>query len=151
DQTGGPVKKALLLCYGGGHVNMIAPVHERLLSEGRMASTALALSVAPRVFRDRRLPFKTPLDYADLTMDSRADAYGEELADRWHADSSGLSRRESAVYFGASMRDLVDEVGEDEARSRLERSGRRAFLPIKTIERIIDAEDRKSTRLNSSH
>jgi hypothetical protein len=134
------MKKALLVCYGGGHANLIAPLHQRLLEEGRVESTVLALSVGKGVFERERLPFKTLAYYESLIMDADADRYGRELADRWHVDSSGLTRRESEIYLGAAMRDLAVEIGEAQARRRLDVSGRRAFLPLASMTKIVEAE-----------
>lgn len=134
------MKKALLICYGAGHANMIAPVFQRLREAGVMDAVVLALSVAKHAFAERALPFKTVSDYAPLVMDEQAERWGRELADRWHVDSSGLSRRDSEVYLGSSMRDLVGELGESEARRRLDAAGRAAFLPVATMERIVEAE-----------
>lgn len=133
-------KKVLLVTYGAGHSNIIAPIQARLLTEGRVEPVALALSVAKATFQDRRQPFKTLEDYAPLIMDAAAERYGERLAVRWHVDSSGLTRRESAIYLGASMRDLAAEVGEAEGERRLDQLGRRAFLPQATLEKIIKHE-----------
>lgn len=134
------MKKALLVCYGAGHANMVAPVYKKLRERGGLDATVLALSVAKNTFTERGLPFKTVADYAPLVMDEHAERWGRELADRWHVDSSGLSRRDSEVYLGSSMRDLCAEHGEPEARRRLEASGRAAFLPVNTLDRIVAAE-----------
>lgn len=134
------VKRALLVCYGAGHANLLAPVHERLLREGRMSSVALALSVAKHTFRERALPYQTISDYRSMILDADAERYGRQLADRWHVESSGLSREESVLYLGASMRDLILEVGPAEAWRRIETSGRQGFLPLATMDRIIAAQ-----------
>lgn len=134
------MKKALLVCYGAGHVNIMAPVLRLLLKEGRVEPVALALSVAKTTFQERSLPYKTVVDYAALVMDADAERYGNQLADRWHTESSGLTREESVVYLGSSMRDLVRDSGEAEAWRRLEAEGRQCFLPLQTLERIIRAE-----------
>lgn len=133
-------KRALLVCYGGGHANIIIPLQDRLRAEGLLEPATLALSVAKPAFESRGAPFKTLRDYQALIMDADAERDGERLADRWHVDSSGLSWRDSVVYLGASMRDLVAEFGREEAERRLERLGRRAFLPKRTLRAIIEAE-----------
>lgn len=134
------MKKVLLVSYGAGHVNMTAQVLRRFLDDRKVAPAALALSVARHTYAQMELPHKTILDYRHLIMDEKAWRYGRMLADRWHVPSSGLSREESEVYLGASMRDLVNEFGEIEAFRRIESAGRQAFLPCWTMEQIIDAE-----------
>ncbi len=134
------MKKVLLIAYGAGHVNMVAQVLRRLREDRRVEPVALALSVAKHTYAALGLPHKTVLDYRDRVMDEAAERYGRLLADRWHVASSGLTREESVVYLGASMRDLANEAGEAEAFCRIEAAGRQAFLPRWTMGQIIAAE-----------
>ena len=75
------MKKAFLVCYGAGHANILAPVHQQLRAERWLESTALALSVAKKTFAERALPYKTIRDYDGL-LDGDAERYGQQLADR---------------------------------------------------------------------
>lgn len=134
------MKKVLLVSYGAGHINMLAPVLRRFLEDQRVLPVALALSVAKHTYTQQGLPYKTLLDYRDMIMGERAERYGRLLADRWHVKSSGLSREESVAYLGTSMRDLASDVGEVEAFRLIEAHGRQAFLPRWTMEQIIDVE-----------
>lgn len=134
------MKKIFLVCYGAGHVNLLAPVFARLRREPDISPTLLALSVAKKSMEERALPHRTLSDYAPFLMDEEAHQWGERLADRWHVSSSGLSRAESVLYLGVSMRDLVQEVGERQALARIDQEGRQAFLPTETMERVIGIE-----------
>jgi hypothetical protein len=134
------MKKALFVCYGAGHANLIAPVYERVRRDGNMSAEVLALSVAKNVFAAKGLPYKTITDYEDLIMDGESYRLGKGLATRWHVESSGISLQESIVYLGASMRDLISQVGETEAWREIELKNRQCFLPLTTIQKIIEAE-----------
>lgn len=134
-------KKVLLVCYGAGHSNIMAPVFNRLQADGFVHPVVLALSIAKNHFKSHNVPFRTLSDYKNLIMDADAEQYGELLADRWHVEASGLTRTESVIYLGASMRDLVKDVGEPEAYSKIERLGRQCFLPVETMSRVIDCEN----------
>src|ERR1051326_6992134 len=117
------MKKALFVCYGAGHANLIAPVFECVRRDGKLSADVLALSIAKRVFEAKGLPYKKVSDYEPLIMDSDSYRFGKELAEKWHVESSGMSLDESIIYLGASMRDLVAQHSEAEARRQIEQKG----------------------------
>lgn len=133
-------KKILIVTYGGGHVNLLVPIIKKLRSEGKYDLTILGLSVARTVLEREGIAFKTYNDYYDPRLDRDIIPLGEALADRWHTGGLGFSRRDSVIYFGFCMRDLIRMEGEEKAWSIVSETGRQAFSPVHIMERIIDRE-----------
>lgn len=123
--------------YGGGHVNLMMPVYERLAAENDVVF--LGLSIAAVRLDERGIPYRNYSSYAGAILDDDARRFGKELADLWHVEGK-VPREESEAYLGACMRDLVLEHGEVKARKLLEQLGRKAFVPVYTARRIIEAE-----------
>ena len=131
-------KKVFFVTYGAGHVNLLIPVIKQTISTGKFDVEVMGLSIAMETLKRENIPFKGIVDFQDLIMDEQAWRYGKLLADRWHVDGKGISRLDSEVYLGSSMRDLVNEVGEEDAWSKIESGGRRSFYPVASMRRIID-------------
>jgi hypothetical protein len=116
------MKKVLFACYGSGHVRMVVPVAQ-----------ALRLTTAAPVVRDAGLPLVQFKDFIE-PGDEAAVAKGRELA----AAMGPLDDpAESEAYLGLCHADLQAEVGVDEAQRRYARLARQAFLPVRTLERIL--------------
>jgi len=133
--------KIFIACYGAGHVSMMTPVYKKLTFDKKVEVVALALSTAKNYFSRYDIRFKTLNDYKKIIMDKKSEHFGAMLADRWHMDSSGLTYEESILYLGVSMRDLVAMVGEAKAFRLLEEKGRQCFLPMSTMEKVINKEN----------
>jgi hypothetical protein len=126
--------KILLVAYGGGHVSMLAPIAESLLTLGCKVFF-IALTTARAALDHLNIP---SIGFYDLPEAIEPDAldWGCELA-RGHLDGGPVSYEETTAYLGASFRDLVDEYGEAEARRLYKTMGRQAFLPVATMLRVI--------------
>lgn len=127
------MKKVLFVCYGSGHVRMVLPVAAALEARGLAQVQVLGLTTAAPVVRAAGLPL---LQFKDCVEagDESALARGRELV-------AGLpsveDAEESAVYLGLSYADLEAEAGAEEARRRYAQLGRQAFLPVRTLTRIL--------------
>ena len=119
---------------------MIAQLYGQFSKDNKVKLTVLALSIAKNLLNRLDIPHKILVNYSQLIMDSDAYRYGKKLADRWHVDSTGITYNESVVYLGASMRDLVNERGESAAFNLIEKKGRQIFLPIWTMQQVIEFE-----------
>ncbi|MFA5340047.1 MAG: CDP-glycerol glycerophosphotransferase family protein [Candidatus Omnitrophota bacterium] len=133
-------KRILFVTYGGGHVNLLIPLIKRFKAEGKYDLSILGLSVAHTVLKREGIPYKTYNDYFDPRLDRDIIPLGEKLADMWHIDGLGFSRRDSVKYFGFCMRDLIRSKGKERAWSLIKKNGRKAFLPVYIMERIIEQE-----------
>ncbi len=127
------MKSVLFVCYGSGHVRMVVPVARELIRSGVARVQVLGLTTAAPVVTAAGLPL---LQFKDFlrSEDAAAVARGRELA---AALGPVADPQESAAYLGLSYRDLVDDAGDAEAAARYGRDGRQAFLPIRTLERIL--------------
>jgi len=127
------MKKVLFACYGSGHVRMVLPLARALQASGRARVQVLGLTTAAAVVRDAGLPL---LQFKDFVQagDEAALARGRELTATL---ADVVDREETAAYLGLSHADLEAEVGAQEAAARYARDGRQAFLPRRTLTRIL--------------
>lgn len=128
------MKRALFVAYGGGHVRMLIPVARRLRELGLAEPVFLALTTARS--EAAAAGFEC-VGFADFVGDGDAPAlaHGRRLAAG--LTSHAVSESESVAYLGLSYGDLVAEHGEAGAASRFERLGRQAFLPVRTLSRVL--------------
>jgi hypothetical protein len=127
------MKKVLFVCYGSGHVRMAVPVARALRDQGLADVQVLGLTTAAPVVRDAGLPL---LQFKDFVgpADEPALAQGRALlASLGQVEDP----EESAAYLGLCYGDLVAEVGSEEARQRYADLARQAFLPVRTLTRIL--------------
>ena len=127
------MKKVLFVCYGSGHVRMVVPVAKALRDAGLAQVQVLGLTTAASVVRGAGLPLVQFKDFIE-PGDEDALAQGRELAAAMGALDDP---RESEAYLGLCHAELQAEVGADEARRRYARLARQAFLPVRTLERIL--------------
>ncbi|HEY8360308.1 MAG TPA: UDP-glycosyltransferase [Ramlibacter sp.] len=127
------MKKVLFACYGSGHVRMVLPVARRL-HEGRRADVqVLGLTTAAAEVRAAGLPLLQFKDFVEAG-DAPAIARGRELA---QAMPDVVDPQETAAYLGLSYADLEADVGAEQAALDYARLGRQAFLPRRTLRRIL--------------
>jgi len=126
----------LFVTYGGGHIAKVAPVVKELERRGVRCSV-LALTVGFAVARRMGL---SPLGYKDflhLVDGEQALALGDGLLDgNRHPDVDEL---ESRAYLGINYLDWITRFGAEEAARRYREGGRRSFLPLDFMGRVIDA------------
>lgn len=127
-------KKILFVAYGGGHVNMVLPVVQTLLAQGRHEVLVLALTTAGNVLARAGVPY---IGFRDLVTagDEVALAHGVRLSKGVNSDL--VAREETVAYMGLSYADLEAVHGADAAASIYAERGRHAFLPTRTLERLL--------------
>lgn len=131
------MKKISFVSYGGGHVNALLPIYEKLLPSKVYACNYLALTTAYKVLNDRNLPcigFKDLVGERNYAVEVGKKLIGEEY------NRSMVSYEESIAYMGLSYCDLSDQVGEKKARELYARFGRQAFYPLNTLKRFLSKE-----------
>jgi hypothetical protein len=125
----------LFVTYGNGHIAKVAPVAKALEAQG-VRCTVLALTLGLRQAQDMGLQ---PIGYQHLLhlVDrERALAYGRKLLpENTHPD---VDEAESCAYLGINYLDWVEQYGEDEAARRYATGGRRTFLPLRFLGKVID-------------
>jgi hypothetical protein len=137
--------KVFAVAYGGGHITMVIPV-VKALHKYHIDVVLLALTAAyPRAIQSG-LPagcVKSLRDYVEL-FESDIDeilSYGLDLLDKNYNPASGISKFESLLYLGLSMRDLVADFGFLEAAGQYQRRLRQAFSPHIALQQIIKHEN----------
>jgi hypothetical protein len=129
------MKKILFVSYGGGHIASCLPVAELLKKKQTYNVYLLALTTANEYAVKKGW---LPLGFKDFIESSDTDALriGTNLMSK---EANGLvSKEESAAYLGLSYLDLVSDVGMENARSKYAEKGRQAFLPVRTLKRILE-------------
>ncbi|MCG2595227.1 UDP-glycosyltransferase [Ramlibacter sp. XY19] len=125
------MKKVLFVCYGSGHVRMVLPLAQAL--RGKVQVQVLGLTTAAGDVRQAGLPLLQVKDFVQ-PGDEAALARGRELTATL---ANVVDPEETAAYLGLSYADLGAEVGAQEAAARYALDGRQAFLPRRTLERIL--------------
>ncbi|MCJ0764281.1 UDP-glycosyltransferase [Variovorax terrae] len=134
-QAGAAGGGVLFVTYGNGHIAKVAPVVRALEARG-VPCVVMALTLGYR--QAVRLGF-TPVGYQDFTalVDlPRVMAYGRTLLDgNCHPD---VDEDESVCYLGINYAEWVDSFGEAGAAEKYALMGRRGFLPLNFIGKVID-------------
>ena len=125
------MKKVLFACYGSGHVRMLLPLAQALRERAQVQ--VLGLTTAAGDVRQAGLPLLQFKDFVEAG-DAAALARGRELTATL---TNVVDPEETAAYLGLSYADLEAEVGASEAAERYARDGRQAFLPRRTLKRIL--------------
>lgn len=138
------MKKILFVAYGGGHINIIDLITEKLIKEKEVEFKILALTTAYNkvVAKYPDGIVKKISDYKELFRDSLSEVeeFGKELLAENYNESSGISKEDTIMYLGTSMYDLVTKYGKKKAEELYKQSKRQAFLPVETMKKILSYE-----------
>jgi CDP-Glycerol:Poly(glycerophosphate) glycerophosphotransferase len=124
-----------IVTYGNGHVAKVAPVVAALRERG-IKVMVMALTLG---YKQAEALGLNPLGYQDflhLVDKDLALAYGQQLLE--HNSHPDVDENESVAYLGVNYLEWVEQYGVDEARQRYEAGGRRSFLPVNFIGKVID-------------
>jgi hypothetical protein len=128
------MKKLLMVCYGGGHVKIIAPLYQSLKDSYDI--TILALTVAGNYLDKLDIPFVRMSDFDDL-LTCEVLNLGKQFVGK-STDSSIVPLKETVAYHGLSFLDLIDTEGSETlAHKKYEKIGRASFLPVNTMSKIL--------------
>lgn len=113
---------------------MLAPVAQQLRRNGHEV-IFLALTTAMHYLAERKIEcigFRDILPFCD----EKALIYGEALMASLPTGGS-VPRSESVAYMGLCFSDLVADVGEAQAQALFDEKGRHAFLPLRTMRKVM--------------
>ncbi|MEO1276498.1 MAG: hypothetical protein AAFV96_14300 [Pseudomonadota bacterium] len=131
--------KVLFVCYGGGHAAMVAPVVQALVNEAPdVRVEVMGPTTARGILTRAGIPFFGYSDILDPAADAEAYAQGARLAAGHHAPHTGIPEQETQAYLGQNYVELIAEEGTEAAAARFAAMGRRAFLPMTMMARVID-------------
>jgi len=128
------VKRVLFVSYGSGHIKMVVPVAKAVQDSGLAQPVVLALTTAAPVARAAGLhvvQFKDFLQPEDEAALNRGRQLIKDLGD------TVFDAEESVAYLGLSFVDLENELGTVAAENEYRKRGRHAFLPVRTLTRIL--------------
>lgn len=129
--------RILFVTYSGGHAKILIPVIRDLQRRGERDLVVLGATAAGPELRAAGI---ATVGYLDLLRpgDDDALAHGRALLADSHDPRTGISEEESIAYLGLSYQDLVDRLGDAEAKERYARHKRHAFLPLGPMRRAIE-------------
>lgn len=136
--------KVLFVSYGGGHINIINEVIKEIIKYKNIDFKVLALTTAydksVSLFSNKYI--KKISDYKDLFKKDieKINYYGSLILEDNYNASSGISKEDTLIYLGLSMFELVQTHGEQKAFDLYNKKKRQAFLPIKTMKKILEYE-----------
>lgn len=130
--------KALLIAYGGGHINVVLPLRRELIARGYEVEI-LGLTAAALRLAQEDIPYRGYRDFLEA-QDDNALALGEELIKDMTLHSA-IPREETVAYMGICYQELIDVHGVDGAEKVYAEEGRQAFLPRRFMARVLDRVD----------
>ncbi len=135
------MKKVFCVGYAGGHINIIKNVYKELKIHRDVDVTILALTLADAILQKENIPHKTVKDYLqvlpyrdDIIKYGKYCTQGQSLAE-------GIDELDSIAYHGIGFYDLVQAKGIKEAKKEFEQKGRKAFLPVGAMKKILEEEN----------
>ncbi len=136
--------KLLFIGYGGGHMRLLHQIAFKVVSEKDIDLKIIALTTGYldiQNFYNSNI-LKKPSDYSFLFDNDIAqiNKYGSMLLDENHNPNSGLDIEDSRFYLGMSYYDLVLEYGENKAKEIYKQKKRHAFLPKRSMRKILEFE-----------
>lgn len=130
------MKKILIVTYGGGHVRMIEPVIAELKKDKSIKVEVIALTTAG-MFLDSVGIINKGFRHFIFEHDKDAIYWGEKLLLESNLHNKNVCDAETVAYLGLSYVDLIYQIGEKAAHDEYLANGRQAFLPIRTMKRIV--------------
>lgn len=130
------MKKILFVAYGGGHINMIIPIYELLKKRSEFQIEILALTTAGARLQDLGIPFCSYKDFIQH-FPPQALQLGQSLSPSI-PENSTVTTEETVSYLGINFLELVQSIGSEKAEKLYAEIGRKAFLPVKTMETIFE-------------
>jgi hypothetical protein len=127
--------RVLFVTYGNGHIAKVAPMVNALEAQG-VTCPVLALTLG---YKQAQALGLQPLGYQDflhLVDAERALYYGRMLwPENRHPD---VDEYESCCYLGINYLEWVEAYGEEGAARLYAEKGRRGFLPVRFMGKVID-------------
>lgn len=129
-------RRVLLVCYGGGHANIVARLIPEINAGVDLEPIVLGLTTAAHVLGRAGIPF---FGFRELLAEGDEPALdiGRRLLGETAANAA-VSVDESVAYLGLSYSELERTHGKTEAARQYESRGRQSFLPVQTLERVFD-------------
>ena len=126
----------LFVAYGGGHIAMVLPVIEALRrTRPDLQCRLLALTTGHKRALAAGVPALGYKDLLHLVDREAALHWGKQLSEG--NTSPDVSAEETVAYLGINYLSLIEQMGADEAARHYAEKGRRGFLPLAFMRRVL--------------
>ena len=132
------MKKIFIVCYGGGHARIIKSVYDELIKNKNLNIKILALTEAQRYLTSFNIPCQTIEKYHKIIKDHEAEKIGEKIIEELNLN---FNDKESILYYGYSFKELIEKYGKEKATEGYLKFGRRSFLPLNFMKKILRYEN----------
>lgn len=133
------MKKIFMICYGGGHAEIIKEVYKNLIDIPNIQIVILALTMSKYIFDRDNIPYKQISDYYDEENEKEIYSLGKNFCIKNNIDTS-IGEKETYLYHGYSLFELEKKYGEKKVYEGFKKLGRRIFLPLSFMKKIIEKE-----------
>lgn len=129
-------KKILFVSSGGGHVNMLIPVIKAITRKYKHVVHPVVIGITEAKSALESAGIETLSMYDFITKNSKeALSRGKKLIN--DKRYSHLPYTETIAYLGLSYINLVEDLGEEDAKQLYLNKGLEAFLPIKLMHAVL--------------
>lgn len=136
--------KLLFIAYGGGHMRLLHQIAKKAIHDKSFNVKIIGLTTGYEDIVNFYNPkiLKKPISYSSIFAEdiNFIHEYGSLLLNENHNPNSGLDIEDSRFYLGMSYYDLVLEYGADKARAIYNQKKRHAFLPKRSMKKILEYE-----------
>lgn len=133
------MKKIFMICYGGGHAEIIKETYKELVKEKNFCIKILALTTAKYKFEAENISYKTIVDYYDKQRDEPIFLLGKNFCIDKNIDTL-IGKEETYLYYGYALFELEKKYGKEITNKGFERLGRKIFLPLCFMKKILEHE-----------
>ena len=133
--------KIFMVSYGGGHVNMLSPIYQKLKENSNHTVVYLALNSSIKYFNDNELDYKELINYSHLFENNVISKIGDSMLLDNHNDNLGISKELSKFSLGLNYIELENYLGYDDSKYIYSLFGRQSFLPIEAAKKILIHEN----------
>lgn len=133
------MKKIFMVCYGGGHAQIIKEVYKNLIDIPNIQIVILALTMSKYIFDRDSIPYKQISDYYDEENEKEIYNLGKNFCIKNNIDTL-IGEKETYLYHGYSLFELEKKYGEKKVDEGFKKLGRRIFLPLSFMKKIIEKE-----------
>lgn len=133
------MKKVFLICYGGGHAEIIKEIYKNLKKIQNIEIIILALTTSKYKFEQEKISYKLISDYFNEAEDNEVYKLGENFCLKNDIDTS-IGKKETYLYHGYALHELGKKYSQEKIEEGFKKFGRAIFLPIEFMERVLKDE-----------
>lgn len=134
------MKKIFMICYGGGHAEIIKEIYKNLVDISDVEIVILALTTSKYKFEQEKIPYKTIGDYYNEETDRGIYELGKEFCIKNNIDTS-IGEKETYLYHGYALYELEKKYECELIEKGFKKYGRGIFLPVQFMKRVLRKEN----------